>query len=59
MLDHPAVALDGVDAAPIEIVVGNTNPRATEEKVKAVLLLSTSMMPAKPDLIINEVKRLN
>ena len=26
------VTLDGVDAAPVEIFVGNTNPRATEEK---------------------------
>ena len=53
------MALDGVDAAPVEIFVGNTNPRATEEKVKEVLLLSASMMPEKPELIINEVKCLN
>ena len=53
------VTLEGVDAAPVEIFVGNTNPRATEEKVKEVLILSAAQLPDKPQLLINEVKCLN
>ena len=53
------VMLDGVDAAPVDIFVGNTNARATEEKIKEVLLLSAAQMPEKPALVINEVKCLN
>ena len=43
----------------MEIFVGNTNPRATEEKIKEVLLLSAAQTPEKPALVINEVKCLN
>ena len=53
------VTLEGVEAAPIDIFVGNTNPRATEEKIKEVLILSAAQMPNNPELIINEVKCLN
>ena len=53
------VTLDGVEAAPVDIFVGNTNPRATEDKIKEVLMLSAGQMPEKPTLVINEVKCLN
>ena len=43
----------------VDIFVGNTNPRATEEKIKEVLLLSAAQMPEKPALVINKVKCLN
>lgn len=53
------VTLEGVDAAPVDIFVGNTNPRANAEKIKVVLILSAGQMPEKTILVINDVKCLN
>ena len=53
------VVLEGVEAAPVDIFVGNTNPRATGEKIKQVLLMSAEQMPEKPTLVIHDVKCLN
>ena len=52
------VDIDGAEAAPIEIFVGNTNPRATDEIVKTVLLKCADNMPEKPKLEILDVKLL-
>ena len=46
------------EAAPIDVFVGNTNPRATEEIIKRVLIKCAERMPEKPDLKILEVKLL-
>ena len=48
----------GAEAAPIEIFVGNTNPRATEEIIKRVLVKCAEKMPDGPKLEILEVKLL-
>ena len=52
------VDIAGAEAAPIEIFVGNTNPRATDEIVKAVLLKCADNLPEKPELKIIDVKLL-
>ena len=51
--------MDGGEAAPLDIFIGNTHPKATEEKIKEVLLLCAENIPGKPNLIIDEVKCLN
>ena len=48
----------GAEAAPIDVFVGNTNPRATEEIIKRVLTKCAEKMPDKPKLEILEVKLL-
>ena len=52
------VEIEGAEAAPIEIFVGNTNPRATDDIIKRVLLKCADNMPEKPKLEILEVKLL-
>ena len=52
------VEIEGAEAAPIEVFVGNTNPKATEEIIKKVLLKCADNMPDKPKLEILEVKLL-
>ena len=49
---------DGAEAAPIDLFVGNTNPRATGDIIKRVLLKCAEKMPEKPKLEILEVKLL-
>ena len=49
---------EGAEAAPIEMFVGNTNPRATEDIIKRVLLKCAENMPEKPKLEILEVQLL-
>ena len=46
------------EAASIDVFVGNTNPRATEEIIKKVLIKCAERMPEKPELKILEVKLL-
>jgi uncharacterized LabA/DUF88 family protein len=48
----------GAEAAPVDVFVGNTNPRATEEIIKRVLIKCAEKMPDKPKLEIIEVKLL-
>ena len=48
----------GAEAAPIEVFVGNTNPRATDEIIKRVLVKCAEKMPESPRLEILEVKLL-
>ena len=52
------VNVDGAEAAPIDVFVGNTNPRATEDVIKRVLLKCADNMPEKPKLDILEVQLL-
>ena len=52
------VDIDGAEAAPIEVFVGNTNPRATEDIIKKVLLKCAENMPDKPELEILDVEIL-
>ena len=52
------VEVEGAEAAPIEVFVGNTNPRATEEVIKKVLIKCADNMPGKPKLEILDVKLL-
>ena len=49
---------DGAEAAPIDVFIGNTNPRASEEIIKRVLLKCAGNMPEKPNLEILDVKLL-
>jgi hypothetical protein len=53
-----SVEVEGAEAAPIEIFVGNTNPKATDEIIKRVLLKCADNMPEKPKLEILEVTLL-
>jgi hypothetical protein len=48
----------GAEAAPIDIFVGNTNPKATDDIIKRVLIKCAEKMPEKPKLEILEVKLL-
>ena len=48
----------GAEAAPIEMFVGNTNPRATKEIVASVLKDCAKDMPEKPELEILDVRCL-
>ena len=48
----------GAEAAPIDIFVGNTNPRATDEIIKKVLIKCAEKMPENPKLEILEVSLL-
>ena len=52
------VEMAGAEAAPIEVFVGNTNPRATEDIIKKVLLKCADNMTERPELEILEVKLL-
>ena len=52
------VDVEGAEAAPIDIFVGNTNPRAKEDIIKRVLLKCADNMPEKPKLEILDVKLL-
>ena len=48
----------GAEAAPIDVFVGNTNPRATDDIIKRVLMKCAEKMLDKPKLDILEVKLL-
>ena len=50
--------MEGAEAAPLEIFVGNTNPRATEEIIRNVLVKCADNMPEKPKLQVLDVKLL-
>ena len=52
------IASAGAEAAPIEVFVGNTNPRATDVIVAAVLKDCAKDMPEKPELEILSVRCL-
>ena len=52
------VDMEGAEAAPIDIFVGNTNPRATDDIIKKVLIKCAEKMPENPKLEIIEVKLL-
>ena len=52
------ISTAGAEAAPIEVFVGNTNPRATEEIIAAVLKDCAKDMPDKPELDILDVRCL-
>ena len=49
----------GAEAAPIDIFVGNTNPQATPEIIKDVLIKYAGNLPDNPVLNVLEVKCLN
>ena len=49
----------GAEAAPIEIFIGNTNPHATPDIIKEVLVKYAGNLPDKPALNVIEVKCLN
>ena len=48
----------GAEAAPIDVFVGNTNPKATEDIIKRVLIKCAEKMPEKPQLEVLEIKLL-
>ena len=52
------ISIDGAEAAPIEIFVGNTHPRATSEKISEVMKQCANELPDKTDLEILDVKCL-
>ena len=52
------VEVEGAEAAPIDVFVGDTNPRATEEIIKKVLIKCADNMPDKPKLEILDVQLL-
>ena len=51
--------LAGAEAAPIDIFIGNTNPLATPDMIKTVLINSALQLPEKLNLEVIEVKCLN
>ena len=53
------VTMDGAEAAPIEIFIGNTNPRATPEIITDVMKKCAEDLPEKIALEVVEVKCLN
>ena len=53
------LSMAGAEAAPVDIFVGNTNPQATPEIVKDVLIKYAQNLPDKPVLNVLEVKCLN
>ena len=52
------IASAGAEAAPVEVYVGNTNPRATKEIVEAVLKDCAKDMPDNVDLEVLDVRCL-
>ena len=52
------IAVDGAEAAPVDIFIGNTNPRATKEIVAAVLKNCAEDMPDNLKLEIIDVRCL-
>ena len=52
------VEMEGSEAAPFEVFVGNTNPRATEEIIKNGLIKCADNLPEKQKLQILDVKLL-
>ena len=50
--------LEGAEAAPVEIFVGNTHPKATEAIIADVLTKCAQTLPNKPELKIIHVKCL-
>ena len=44
----------GAEAAPIEIFIGNTNPHATPDIIKEVLVKYAENLPDKPALNVFE-----
>ena len=53
------VTMDGAEAAPIDIFIGNTNPRATPQIIEAVMKKCAGELPEKVELQVLEVKCLN
>ena len=53
------VTMDGAEAAPVEIFVGNTNPRATPDIITKVMKKCALDLPEKIELEVHEVKCLN
>ena len=53
------VTMEGAEAAPIEIYVGITNPKATSEIITKVMKKCAMNLPDRVDLEILEVKCLN
>ena len=52
-----SITVPGAEAAPIEIFIGNTNPRATEDLIKQVLVMAMDGMSGKPaDLAKEDIK---
>ena len=50
--------IEGAEAAPYEVFVGNTHPKATEAIIADVLTRCAQTLPDKPDLKIIHVKCL-
>ena len=53
------VTMEGAEAAPVEIFIGNTNPKATPEIIATVMKKCALDLPEKIELEVLEVKCLN
>lgn len=53
------VTMEGAEAAPIEIFIGNTNPKATPDIIEKVMKKCAGNLPEKVELTVLEVKCLN
>ena len=53
------VTVEGAEAAPVEIFIGNTNPKATPEIISKVMKQCAQDLPEKVELEVLEVKCLN
>ena len=53
------VNMDGAEAAPIEMYVGNTNPKATPDVITKIMKKCAMDLPEKVELEVLEVKCLN
>ena len=51
--------MEGAAAAPVEIFIGNTNPKATPEIIEKVMKKCAENLTEKVDLAVLEVKCLN
>ena len=52
------VTMEGAEAAPVEIFIGNTNPKATPDIIEKVMKKCAINLPEKIDLEVLDVKRL-
>ena len=53
-LGSAKIDIDGVEAAPVDYFVGNTNPTIDENKVKEIILKCASLeIEGKPDNLLN------
>jgi hypothetical protein len=50
--------IEGAEAAPFEIFIGNTHPKATEAIIEDVLIKYAETLPEKPELKVINVKCL-